>query len=196
MKSFVATAALLAGSANAFAPVATGKAQTSLKATVFEEMPGAVNFLGKKMEFDPLGLSETYAPFRGFFREAELRHARTAMLAVTGWIVADFVRIPGEAYSFANVPSSADAHNALIEGPMHQLLLWVSLFDIVITFPAIQAMNDGERTPGDFGFSGPKDPAKYKKMQENELLNGRLAMIAIGGIAPQSVLTGHSFPYV
>lgn len=162
-------------------------------------MPGAVNFLGKKMEFDPLGFSETYAPWRGFFREAELRHARTAMLAVTGWIVADFIRIPGEAYSFSNVPSSFEAHNTLLEGPMHQLLLWISLFDIVITYPAIQAMNAGERAPGDFSFGtgyAPKTEEGMKSMQEKELLNGRLAMIAIGGIATHAAISGHSFPYL
>jgi len=96
------------------------------------------------------------------------------------------------------VPSASDAHSALLEGPMHQLLLWISLFDIVITYPAIKAMNDGEREPGDFGLTGfkPKDEAAYRKKQESELLNGRLAMIAIGGIATQSVVTGHGFPYL
>jgi hypothetical protein len=33
-------------------------------------------------------------------------------------------------------------------------------------------------------------------MKEKELMNGRLAMWAIGGIATQSVLTGHGFPYI
>jgi len=83
-----------------------------------------------------------------FFRESELRHGRTAMLAVLGYIVPDFVRIPGEAYSFEAVPKTVDAHDALLVGPMHQLLLWISLWDILITFPAIQAMNKGEREPG------------------------------------------------
>jgi len=35
-----------------------------------------------------------------------------------------------------------------------------------------------------------------KKKQESELLNGRLAMIAVGGIATQTVLSGHGFPFV
>lgn len=42
----------------------------------------------------------------------------------------------------------------------------------------------------------PKDDATYKKRVDQELLNGRLAMMAIGGIATQSVITGHGFPYV
>jgi Chlorophyll A-B binding protein len=42
----------------------------------------------------------------------------------------------------------------------------------------------------------PKDDAKYQQKVNSELLNGRLAMIAVGGIATQSIITGHGFPYV
>jgi hypothetical protein len=120
------------------------------------------------------------------------------MLAVAGFIVADFVRLPGDAYSFANVPKVAEAHDILLQGPMHQLLLWISLWDIVIAYPAIKATMEGERKPGDFGLTmfAPKDDAGMKKMELNELMNGRLAMMAIGGIATQSVQNGHGFPYL
>lgn len=153
MKS-AAILSILFGSAAAFAPASSSsKAVTSLSASVFDNYVGAQDFRGAEMKFDPLKLSETYEPWQGFFREAELRHGRTAMLAVVGFIATDFVRLPGEAYSFASVPNTVDAHNALIVGPMHQLLLWISLWDIVITAPAIQAMNDGEREAGGEIFS-------------------------------------------
>ena len=87
-------------------------------------------------------------------------------------------------------------NDVLLAGPMHQLLLWISLFDAVIGIPAIQATMRGERKAGDFGLSGPSDGAKMAKYELNELLNGRLAMCAIGGIATQTVLTGHGFPYL
>ena len=50
----------------------------------------------------------------------------------------------------------------------------------------------------DFGWTkfAPSDAAKLQKKKDSELLNGRLAMIAVGGIATQSVITGHGFPYV
>ena len=71
------------------------------------------------------------------------------MLAVVGYIVADLARIPGDMYSFAAVPHAVDAHDALLtSGPMIQLAAYVSLFDIIITAPAIGAMNDGEREAG------------------------------------------------
>lgn len=50
----------------------------------------------------------------------------------------------------------------------------------------------------DYGLTqfAPKDKAAFDKKRASELLNGRLAMIAIGGIATQTVITGHGFPYV
>ena len=35
-----------------------------------------------------------------------------------------------------------------------------------------------------------------QKKKVAELLNGRLAMIAVGGIATRSIISGHGFPYV
>jgi hypothetical protein len=69
------------------------------------------------------------------------------MLAVAGYIVADFVRVPGEAYSFASVPQVAAAHDAIPEA-MIQLFGWIALFDMVITAPAIAATYAGERDAG------------------------------------------------
>lgn len=144
-------------------------------------------------------MSETYSPFLPFFREAEIRHGRTAMLAVMGFIATDFVRLPGEMYSFEAIPKTIDAHDALLKtGPMYQLLLWIGLFDLLITAPAIQALGEGEREPGDFGWYAfkPTDEATFEKKKMSELLNGRLAMCAVGGIATQSIITGHGFPYI
>eukprot|EP00579_Thalassiosira_antarctica_P002380 CAMPEP_0201865914 /NCGR_PEP_ID=MMETSP0902-20130614/675_1 /ASSEMBLY_ACC=CAM_ASM_000551 /TAXON_ID=420261 /ORGANISM="Thalassiosira antarctica, Strain CCMP982" /LENGTH=194 /DNA_ID=CAMNT_0048390783 /DNA_START=58 /DNA_END=642 /DNA_ORIENTATION=- len=194
MKS-VAPILVLAASASAFAPAPVHTKSTALN-TVWDSYIGGQDFKGGKFQFDPLNLAETYSPLVPFFREAEIRHGRTAQLAVVGFIATDFVRIPGEAYSFEAIPKTIDAHNALLEGPMHQLLLWIGLFDLVISIPAIQATMKGERDAGDFGIKGPKGEAAMEKMQLNELLHGRLAMCAVGGIATQSVLTGHGFPYV
>lgn len=186
----------LAASASAFAPTPLTTKSTALN-TVFDDYIGAQDFKGGKFEFDPLNLAETYSPLVPFFREAELRHGRTAQLAVLGFIVTDFVRIPGDAYSFDAIPKTIDAHNVLLEGPMHQLLLWIGLFDLVITIPAVQATMDGEREAGDFGIAfTSKDAKTQERYSMNELLHGRLAMCAIGGIATQSVLTGNGFPYV
>jgi hypothetical protein len=168
--------------------------------SVFDDMPGgAIDLRGQKFEFDPLKLSETYKPFLPFFKESEIRHGRTAMLAVVGFIVTDFVRIPGEMYSFEAIPKTIDAHDALLKsGPMYQLLFWIGMWDLIVTAPAVIAAQNGEREPGDYRWTimAPKDSAAMEKKKASELLNGRLAMIAVGGIATQSVVTGHGFPYV
>jgi Chlorophyll A-B binding protein len=56
-----------------------------------DSMLGLINWRRTEFKFDPLKLSETYEPLLPWFRESELRHGRTAMLAVVGFIVQDFV---------------------------------------------------------------------------------------------------------
>mmetsp|Transcript_931 Transcript_931/g.855 ORF Transcript_931/g.855 Transcript_931/m.855 type:complete len:199 (-) Transcript_931:231-827(-) len=197
MKTAAILTTLLA-SASAFAPSVSKPSATAVKASVWEEYEGGVDLFGRDFKYDPLGLADTYEPFRGWFRECETRHGRTAMLAVVGFITADFARIPGDAYSFASIPKVIDAHDALLKGPMYQLLLWIGLFDLIVTIPAVQAMGKGEREPGDFAFGSDflgTDPANIAKAKTQELLHGRLAMCAVGGIATQSIISGAGFPY-
>jgi len=137
--------ASLIASAAAFAPA--GRAPSSSALFAGEDM--TIDFRGQPFKFDPLKLSETYAPLMPWFKESEIRHGRTAMLAVVGFIVEDFVRIPGEAYSFEAIPKTVDAHDALLHnGPMYQLLLWIGLWDLIVTAPACVEMMKGEREPG------------------------------------------------
>eukprot|EP00536_Pseudo-nitzschia_multiseries_P004031 jgi/Psemu1/284816/fgenesh1_pg.65_\ len=192
--------ALIAGTASAFTTSNVNSSpRTAVQASAMDDMVGAVDLRGKEFKFDPLKLSETYGPLVPWFREAELRHGRTAMLAVIGFIATDFVRIPGEMYSFEAIPKTINAHDILIEkGPMVQLLMWVGLFDLIVTAPACAATMNGERDAGDFGWTkwAPKDQEAFDAKRASELLNGRLAMCAVGGIATQSVLTGNGFPYL
>ena len=68
------------------------------------------------------------------------------MLAVLGFWATDFFRIPGEMYSMSTIPKTIDIHDALLKsGPMYQLLIWIGLWDVLITAPACKAMMDGER---------------------------------------------------
>mmetsp|Transcript_7322 Transcript_7322/g.15039 ORF Transcript_7322/g.15039 Transcript_7322/m.15039 type:complete len:137 (-) Transcript_7322:102-512(-) len=132
-----------------------------------------------------------------YYREAELKHGRMAMLATVGFIAPEYIRVPGAAYEGL---TSLDAHNSLISGgPMQQLLLFLGLFETIIGIPALKATMAGERPPGDFQFGmafAPKDAAKFKQKQISELKNGRLAMLAFGGMVTQSTLTGHGFPFL
>lgn len=127
-----------------------------------------------------------------------MKHGRAAMLATVGFVVPEFIRVPGEQYSFEALPRVIDAHDALPES-MIQIFGWISFVE-ACSWAALANMNEYDRAPGDFGFDPlglfPTDPEKQKEMQLKELKNGRLAMIAIGGMVAQSAVTGHGFPYV
>lgn len=120
------------------------------------------------------------------------------MLAVLGMVTPEFIRVPGEQYSFEAIPKVIDAHDALPDA-MIQIFGWIS-FAEACTWGALSNMNNFDRQPGDFGFDPlglyPTDPEKQKEMQLKELKNGRLAMIAIGGMVAGSAVSGHGFPYL
>lgn len=163
-----------------------------------EPMPFTPTGNQSSKNFDPAGFAERAPDWLPWFREAELKHGRAAMLAAAGFVVPEFVRIPGEQFSFAALPRVIDAHDALPES-MIQIFLWISFLEAV-SFPALANMNEFDRQPGDFGFDPlglyPTDPAKRKERQLQELKNGRLAMIAIGGMVAGASITGNGFPYL
>ena len=150
--------------------------------------------------FDPLGMS-SFVPM-DYLRESELKHGRIAMLAVTGFIGVDLgwriYPLP-EAYKGL---TSVTAHDALVDqGAMSQIFLWIAILEMISWIAIAQMLGGSGRKPGDYGF----DPLGILKgaseeevmdMQTKELKNGRLAMLAFGGVVTQAVLTNGPFPYV
>merc|ERR1719373_1461801 len=151
-------------------------------------------YVGEEIGFDPLRISD-YFPM-DYLREAELKHSRIAMLAITGYIAVDL----GFTLPFAQGVSSAEAHNFSIErGVFGVVGIPIGFFEMV-SWLAVQEMLQGSgREPGNFGFGlkylDGKSEEEIKKIKMWELKNGRLAMFAIGGAATQAVLTGNGFPY-
>lgn len=199
----LAIAATLAASAAAFAPASQKRVNTAVGAFANgyvggegpEPMPFAPS--GTSVNFDPCGFTERAPEWVPWFREAELKHGRAAMLATVGFVVPEFVRVPGEQFSFDAVPNVVQAHDACSDS-MAQLFMWISLVE-ACTFPALANMNEYDRAPGDYSFDPlglkPTDPEMLKQYQLAELKNGRLAMIAIGGMVAGAVITGKGFPY-
>jgi hypothetical protein len=180
--------AALVGSTAAFSTAPVGRSATSLnefaKGLVggesVEPMPFRPGNDKSAKNFDPLGLSERAPEWVNWFREAELKHGRQAMLAVVGMVVPEFFRIPGEQFSFEAIPKVIDAHDALLDTSMKQILLWISLWE-AMSFAALANMNEFDREPGNFGFDPlklmPTDEAGKKAMQLKELKNGRLVSL-------------------
>jgi len=149
-------------------------------------------------EFDPVGFSK-YTELVPFLREAELKHGRIAMLAWAGLVVPDFVRIPGERYSFEACPVTIDAHDKLngAVGVNFQVLFWIALLEFCCAKKVFE-WNSLE-CAGDYGFGltfFPKDEEGQRRMRLAELKNGRLAMVAFGGAITQAVITRHPFPWL
>eukprot|EP00972_Heterocapsa_arctica_P060902 8982220-Heterocapsa_arctica.AAC.1 len=120
------------------------------------------------------------------------------MLAWTGLVVPDFVRIPGERYSFEAIPNVLDAHDKLngAVGVNFQILFWIGFVELCCAKKVFE-WNSLE-TAGDYGLTGffPKDEEGQKRMRLAELKNGRLAMVAFGGAITQAVITRHPFPWL
>jgi len=221
MKFFLLSLSL--ASASAFAPVKLERAATSLAAAsiaegetpaepepadepaaplaatmVGGEGPEPMLLGGSSVNWDPCGFAERAPEWTPWFREAELKHGRAAMLATVGIVAPEYFRVPGEQFSFESVPNVLQAHDAL-PGSMIQIFGWISFVE-ACTIPALANMNGFDRAPGDYGFDPiglmPEDPAKADEMRLKELKNGRLAMIAIGGMVAGSSITGHPFPYL
>uniref|UniRef100_A0A7S3T2S7 Chlorophyll a-b binding protein, chloroplastic n=1 Tax=Strombidinopsis acuminata TaxID=141414 RepID=A0A7S3T2S7_9SPIT len=204
----VAVAAVAAGVRRRQAKVAQNGARRDL-AVAYEEsgielfdngkfaqgLVGADGAWGR-YEYDPAGLSQ-WTEFVPYFREAELKHGRVAMLATVGWIATDMgMRVPGEPFQVSTI----EAHDAMVKfGAMPQMLVWLGLLE-VFGFLAFNNAAEGrtDRAPGDFGLRMlyPTDAAGQYSMQLKELRNGRLAMLAFGGIATAAVLTGKTWPFL
>jgi len=220
-------AAVIAGTASAFAPPASTRATSCLfedvaveaaeaaptpAAAVVEaafcrgyvggEGPEPMPFAGIKqtsVNWDPLDFAGRSPEWVPWYREAELKHGRAAMLATLGFVVPELVRVPGEQFTFDAVPKVIQAHDALADTSMIQIFGWISFVE-ACTFPALANMNEFDRAPGDYGFDPlglkPQSPEKLKEYQLAELKNGRLAMIAIGGMVAGAAITGNGFPYL
>jgi hypothetical protein len=164
---------------------------------IVKAMPGATDPLGF---FDPLGYCTKEGVTEGkvrFYREAELKHGRVAMLASLGFLVAEsFHPLFG---GNIDVPSYVAFQETPLQPSFFPVVFSLSIFEVFSVFTFVNP-KDGlwsiksDHTPGDLGFDPlglkPTDPAELAEMQTKELNNGRLAMIAIAGMVGQELASG------
>eukprot|EP00980_Cylindrotheca_fusiformis_P026441 scaffold16171_cov116-Cylindrotheca_fusiformis.AAC.3 len=203
MMKFTAFAALLA-SASAFAP-----AQQSARSTVAlnAERSKSLPFMNRPplldgsmagdVGFDPLGLSEIDELGIDLYwlREAELKHCRLAMLAVVGILQVEIFG-PAPGCEAATAKNQMDAfwqfwgsHPQYIAAGFIAVMFIEAFSGIATT----TGRESGMRAPGDFGLDplGFKkgDADKYKRLEAQEVANGRLAMFAAAGELMQGMTT-------
>jgi len=205
----LAIAALLAGSAAAFAPVPTQNAKTTAlnecisKDEILKE-PNTIEF---GTIWDPLGLAdqgseETLA----WYRHAEIKHGRVAMAAFVGWwAVAAGLRFPGEisyGVEYSSLPSKGlEAWEAVPGWGKAQMLLFIGFLEwgdeYFHSAKGEHYLRGG--TPGKnmvpglfdpFGLSKNKSEEALARGRDVELKNGRLAMIGFMGLWAEAAIEG------
>lgn len=157
-----------------------GEAEISL-----DTMPGAIQPLGY---WDPFKLGEMASPnVLYYWREAELKNGRVAMLATIGIFAADNGIRPWWPAGKEFV-SSVSSHMGANPNVWLTLLVAVGFLEIGSGFP------DRSKAPGDLGFDPlglkPKNEKDLLEMQNKELANARLAMMASMGIIGQELMLG------
>ena len=146
--------------------------------------------------FDPLGLSNVDSAELGidlyWMREAELKHARVAMLATLGMIAQEsgFV-VPG----FPTTKNQITAFWECVDknpGPIFAAVIFFGMVEIISGFAITEGKKSGNREPGDFGFNPlylGQSSASAKDYATKEIRNGRLAMWAAAGMLLQGTIT-------
>jgi hypothetical protein len=164
------------------------------KSVPFLEQPKNLEGYVGNVGFDPLGFSDWFDI--KWLRESELKHGRAAMLATVGFVVQQFVTIPG----YTHVDDSNLGPSVVGTSAMLQIVLGMGFLEFWsnkgnVTMETM--FSDPDRVPGELGFdpmgmSKNKSPEEKEKLQLNELKNGRLAMLAIGGMIHHNWVTGEA----
>lgn len=137
--------------------------------------------------FDPLGFSKGDEATLAKYRVSELKHGRTAMLAVLGWLTQE------KFHPLYDGKLSGNPLKAFLEVPPFgfvQIIAFAGLLEYTLESAAKQP----GYTPGDyFGISSripDESDASWVDFQTRELNNGRLAMFAIIGEIAHAAITG------
>merc|ERR1719399_744332 len=142
--------------------------------------------LAGDMNFDPLQISDTPDAL-AWYREAEIKHARLAMLAAFGWPVS-------EIFNFGQLLNGDGRAPSLLNGGLGNVnsLYWGAVVALAVYWES-QGLDKqfgskkDDYLPGMLGF----DPlgADSEGMRGAEITNGRVAMIAITVYALEEAIT-------
>jgi light-harvesting complex I chlorophyll a/b binding protein 4 len=158
--------------------------------------PATVGLVGSS-EFDPLNFSGNFDI--KWLQESEIKHGRVAMLAAAGFIASQFVNFP--MYSGMHVDDSNMAPSVVGVSAMLQIVFAAGIEEWRTNKGKITMEDmftgDNDREPGNLGFDPMgmikgKSEAEVNSMKLKEIKNGRLAMLAIGGMIHHNFVTGEA----
>lgn len=183
--AFLSTAA-------AFAPAGRAAKTSSLSMKLEGAAEGLVGSDIEFPEFDPWRFTKDISEEKIFwYRAAELKHGRVAMLAALGQITQYYFQLGDAVFNQGDKPFKA-LEQVCSDRPL-------AMVQIVLAIFACEALGQFNQVqtgiPGDLGFDPlnlkPEDPETWEKVQVRELKNGRLAMLAIAGMLYTESLTGN-----
>mmetsp|Transcript_131819 Transcript_131819/g.229180 ORF Transcript_131819/g.229180 Transcript_131819/m.229180 type:complete len:269 (+) Transcript_131819:81-887(+) len=149
--------------------------------------------------FDPVGFSADASEGRiRFYREVELKHGRLGMLAALGFLVGEqwHPLFGGD----IDVPSYLAFQQTPLEKFWGLVVAAISVNEVYSLFTFNNPVGGepwsirSDHEPGNLLFDPlklrPEDPKAWRVMQDKELNNGRLAMLAAAGMIAQELVTG------
>ncbi|KAJ1460594.1 chlorophyll a/b-binding protein domain-containing protein [Pelagophyceae sp. CCMP2097] len=132
-----------------------------------------------------------------WFRAAELKHGRVAMLATAGWIVNGLhLSLPGDlsyGLKFSELAAlpPLEAWEKVPLGGKLQMLAYIACVEAKSEMGKPHYLKGGDFVKYDlFGLADKMSPEKLLKKQNSELKNGRLAMIGIMSFFAAGTLPG------
>jgi len=154
-------------------------------------------WVGSEPGFDPLGFSDNFDV--KWLREAELKHGRVCMIACVGFYSQQYITFPG----FEPTPNALDSLYTAPTWATASLLAFCGFIESASYGGKITMLDmfQGDRVPGDFKFGSGylvgKSEEEVYDLKLKELNNGRLAMMAFGGMIHHNlVVKGPLFPMV
>ena len=146
--------------------------------------------------FDPFNFSSDDSKLL-WYREAEIKHGRLAMLASVGWVLSELTHNTfASQLDLDSLLGFSDKVPSVLNGGLGQTnpLFWIAAIGAAAALESVPSMNENgdRREPGDFNFDplglGGNDYQQKFDKQEAEIFNGRLAMLGITGFAIQEFL--------
>jgi len=200
----LAIASTLLASAAAFAPVSHNarnnvavQAEASKSLPFLNRPPLLDGSMAGDVGFDPLGLSniDDVGIDLYWLREAEIKHARVAMLAVAGIVQVEIFG-PAPGCEAATAKCQMDAFWQIWGSHPQYIAFGLIMIMIIETISGIATTTGretGNREPGDFGLDPlgflKGDAAAVERLKAQEIANGRLAMWAAAGLLMQGCTT-------